>query len=66
MAIREGRFEEPLLNETFSKINSSIGFDKRLYREDIRGSVAYAKALFKREILGEDEKKRHNQGTQID
>jgi len=56
VAIREGRFEDPLLNDAFSKINSSIGFDKRLYREDIMGSVAYAKVLFKSEILAEDEK----------
>lgn len=55
MAIRKGRFEGPL-NKAFSKINSSIDFDKRLYREDIMGSAAYAEALFKKGILSEGEK----------
>jgi argininosuccinate lyase len=43
------------INKAFAGINSSIAFDKVLYREDIRGSIAYAKALFKANILGEGE-----------
>jgi len=48
--IRDGRLEGQL-NKAFSKLNASIDFDKRLYREDIKGSIAYAKALFKKGIL---------------
>lgn len=55
MPIRDGRFGGDV-NEAFSKINSSIDFDKKLYREDIRGSVAYAKALCMKGILSESER----------
>lgn len=55
MPIRDGRFGGDV-NEAFSKINSSIDFDKKLYREDIRGSVAYAKALCIKGILSESER----------
>jgi len=54
VAIRDGRLKKPL-NAVFSGMNASIDFDRRLYREDIRGSVAYAKALEKRGILDRDE-----------
>ena len=50
MPIRDGRFDEPL-NKAFERINASIDFDRRLYREDIRGSIAYAKALYKCGVL---------------
>jgi len=36
-------------------MNSSVGVDKRLFREDIRGSAAYARALRKRGIISKDE-----------
>jgi argininosuccinate lyase len=39
-----GSFGEEM-NSSMEKFNASIGFDWRLYRADIRGSVAYAKAL---------------------
>jgi argininosuccinate lyase len=42
--IREGRFEEPV-GGAFARINPSISFDRRLFREDIAGSIAYARAL---------------------
>ena len=35
--------------------NSSISFDSRMYRQDIRGSVAHAKMLMKQGILDKDE-----------
>ncbi len=56
MSLRDGRLKKPL-NRAFSEINSSIEIDKRLYREDIRGSIAYAKGLKKRGILDKDEEK---------
>lgn len=49
-----GRFTgktDPLM-EAF---NNSIGFDKRLWRADIVGSIAYAKALGRCGILKADE-----------
>jgi argininosuccinate lyase len=50
VSIRDGRLKKPL-SDVFSRMNASIDFDRRLYREDIRGSIAYAKALEKRGIL---------------
>ncbi len=39
-------------------INASIGFDKKLYAQDIRGSLAHAAMLAKTGIISaEDEKK---------
>src|SRR5581483_8506971 len=39
-----GRFEKPP-DELFARFNNSFHFDWRLYDADIRGSIAYAKAL---------------------
>ncbi|MDP4143888.1 MAG: argininosuccinate lyase [Bacillota bacterium] len=54
MKLWGGRFkgEENKLMEDF---NSSLGFDKRLYNEDIIGSKAHVKMLTKCNILTEDE-----------
>ena len=38
------------------ELNSSIGFDARLYKEDITGSIAHAKMLSKQGIITEEEK----------
>lgn len=54
MAIRDGRLRRSL-NEAFKRVNQSIQFDWKLYREDIRGSMAYARALEKRGIITGDE-----------
>jgi argininosuccinate lyase len=54
LPIRDGRLKGRI-NESFSRINASIRFDKRLYREDIEGSIAYAKALFKNKVLDKEE-----------
>jgi argininosuccinate lyase len=37
------------------KYNASIGYDKALYREDILGSIAFARANSKVGIITEDE-----------
>jgi argininosuccinate lyase len=39
-----GRFEKTT-DDLMERFNASIGFDWRLYEADIRGSIAYAKAL---------------------
>ena len=36
--------------------NASIGFDRRFYRQDIRGSIAHVKMLAKQQILTEEER----------
>ena len=35
----------------FKKVGSSINIDKRLYKEDIKGSVAHTEMLFKQKII---------------
>ncbi len=35
----------------FQKIGSSISIDKRLYKEDIKGSIAHVEMLFKQKII---------------
>src|SRR4029453_653177 len=47
-----GRFSgQP--SELMRRINASIGFDKRLWREDIAGSTAHAAMLRERGIIDE-------------
>ena len=38
-------------DDLLAKINVSIGFDKQLYRQDIRGSIAHARMLGKQKII---------------
>ena len=54
--MRSGRFEKGL-TEAMRELNASIGFDRRLYREDIAGSLAWAKALEARGLLSSEEEK---------
>jgi len=35
----------------FEKVGSSVSVDKRLYKEDIRGSIAHVEMLFKQKII---------------
>ena len=35
----------------FQKVGSSIGIDKRLYKEDIKGSISHVEMLFKQKII---------------
>ena len=35
----------------FQKVGSSIDIDKRLYKEDIAGSIAHVEMLFKQKII---------------
>src|ERR1044071_2117069 len=39
----EGRFSEPS-DDDLKALQDSISFDKRMYKQDIRGSIAYARA----------------------
>jgi argininosuccinate lyase len=49
-----GRFTGPT-DSLVHQFNASIGFDVRLYSEDIRGSQAWARALAKAGVLAPDE-----------
>ena len=51
MSLR-GRFEKDM-DEAAEMYLSSIAFDRRLYREDIKGSIAHARMLAKRGIISE-------------
>jgi argininosuccinate lyase len=54
MTLWGGRFSEPS-DDDLRTLNDSLPFDKRLYREDIRGSTAYARALVGAGILTAEE-----------
>ena len=55
--MRGGRFEGDL-HPAMRDLNASVDFDRRLYAEDIRGSLAWAEALKRRGILTPDEERR--------
>ena len=50
-----GRFSKQL-DDAFARLNASFGFDWRLYAADIRGSIAYAKALARSGMITEAER----------
>lgn len=54
MTLWGGRFDEPT-DSDLRALNDSIDFDKRLYKQDIQGSIAYAGALVGAGILTPDE-----------
>lgn len=49
-----GRFEEKP-SDIMEQINASIGIDKRMWKQDIRGSIAHATMLSQQGILTKDE-----------
>jgi argininosuccinate lyase len=54
MKLWKGRFSKAE-NSLAEKFNASIDVDRRLFRQDIAGSIAHAKMLAKQGILSEDE-----------
>jgi argininosuccinate lyase len=52
-----GRFDAKPSN-LMQEINQSISFDQRLYRQDIKGSVAHAKMLAATKIISKNEAKK--------
>ena len=56
-----GRFNKNT-NELVDAFNASINFDKRLYHEDIRGSIAHANMLAKTGIIPDEDGKKIVQG----
>ncbi|MEX2318692.1 MAG: lyase family protein, partial [Bauldia sp.] len=49
-----GRFSEGP-DAVMEEINASIDFDRRLFRQDIRGSMAHARMLAERGIIAADD-----------
>jgi argininosuccinate lyase len=56
-----GRFREPP-DPLFSRLNASISFDRRLWPEDVRGSMAHARALRRAGVLDDAELKQIERG----
>ena len=52
-----GRFEKST-DEMINEFQASINFDKRMYREDIEGSIAHAKMLAAQKIISDDDAKK--------
>jgi argininosuccinate lyase len=57
MKLWGGRFDKPT-DSLMERFNASLGFDWRLYEADIRGSVAYAKALERAGLISSEERER--------
>src|SRR5436190_2207612 len=55
------RFDQPQ-DPLFARINASIGFDRRLWPEDIRGSKAHAAALEGAGVITSDELRELHEG----
>ncbi len=58
-----GRFSKSI-DAAFARLNASFGFDWRLYDADIRGSIAYAKALARAKIITNAERDALTDGLQ--
>ena len=56
-----GRFEKST-DEMINEFQASINFDKRMYREDIIGSLAHAKMLAKCKIISEEDCNKISEG----
>lgn len=54
MTLWGGRFSEPT-DDQLRALNDSIGFDRRMYRQDIAGSIAYARAIALAGVITPDE-----------
>jgi len=59
--MRKGRFRKPLA-AVAARYSESQSFDRRLYRNDIAGSIAHAAALAKAGIVSDAEKKKIETG----
>ena len=58
-----GRFDKST-DEMINDFQASINFDKRMYREDIAGSMAHAKMLAAQKIITADDAKKICAGLQ--
>ena len=49
-----GRFTKET-DEAVYQFNASIGFDQKMYRQDIEGSIAHSKMLGKQGIISQED-----------
>ena len=54
MALWSGRFEQGV-DEFTQRFGASLEVDKKMYRQDIAGSIAHAKMLAKQGVLSEED-----------
>ena len=54
-SLLRGRFSEPT-DDFVARFTASVGFDRRLYRYDIAGSIAHARMLAKIGVLTDEER----------
>lgn len=54
MKLWGGRFKKET-SSLLEEFNASINFDKRMYKEDIEGSIAHSKMLAKQDIISHEE-----------
>jgi len=54
MTLWGGRFTEPT-DDNLRALNDSLRFDRRMYRQDIAGSIAYAQAIARAGVISNDE-----------
>jgi argininosuccinate lyase len=52
----QGRFEEET-SRTLEDFSQSVSFDRELYPQDIRGSIAHARMLARQGIITEEDSK---------
>ncbi|MBW1763246.1 MAG: argininosuccinate lyase [Deltaproteobacteria bacterium] len=52
-----GRFKESI-NDLVDRFNESLSFDRRLYAQDIRGSIAHSRMLAKQGIISDNDASR--------
>lgn len=63
MGLWGGRFSEPT-DDDLKALNDSIGFDIRMWQQDIRGSIAYAQAIADAGVITHDEAQQIRDGLQ--
>lgn len=63
MKLWSGRFDKPT-DKIIEEFTASLSFDKRLYKEDIAGSIAHAKMLAKTGIIGVSDSDSIQEGLQ--
>ena len=61
MKLWSGRFEKNT-DALVDELNASLGFDARLYRQDIQGSLAHSAMLAKQGIITEEDKEQIHKG----
>lgn len=61
MGLWGGRFSEPT-DDDLKALNDSIGFDIRMWRQDIRGSIAYAQAIADAGVITKEESQQIQDG----